>query len=60
MHSAPDALGLTAAVSPALTDAGTSCKVVAGFHHDHLFVPHDRAAVAVTVLARPAAESDAG
>ncbi|OKK09878.1 acetyltransferase [Streptomyces sp. CB02488] len=59
-HSALDAVGLTAAVSLALTDAGISCNVVAGFHHDHLFVPHDRAAVAVAVLERLAAESDAG
>uniref|UniRef100_A0AAU2W1T6 ACT domain-containing protein n=1 Tax=Streptomyces sp. NBC_00008 TaxID=2903610 RepID=A0AAU2W1T6_9ACTN len=60
VHSALDAVGLTAAVSLALTDAGISCNVVAGFHHDHLFVPHDRATVAVTVLERLAAESRAG
>lgn len=57
VHSALEAVGLTAAVSLALTDAGISCNVVAGFHHDHLFVPHDRAAEAVAVLAALAAES---
>jgi hypothetical protein len=50
VHSALEAVGLTAAVAGALTDAGVSCNVVAGFHHDHLFVPHDRAAQAVGVL----------
>ncbi|TWF92049.1 hypothetical protein FHX80_12367 [Streptomyces brevispora] len=60
VHSALDAVGLTAAVSLALTDAGISCNVVAGFHHDHLFVPHGRAAEAVTVLKALAAESGAG
>lgn len=59
VHSALDAVGLTAAVSLALTDAGISCNVVAGFHHDHLFVPHGRAAEAVAVLETLAAESSA-
>ena len=30
--------------------AGISCNVVAGFHHDHLFVPHERAAEAIALL----------
>lgn len=57
VHSALDAVGLTAAVSLALTDAGLSCNVVAGYHHDHLFVPYDRADEAVAVLEALAAES---
>lgn len=48
--SALDAVGLTAAVAAALTDAGISANVVAGFHHDHVFVPADRAQHAVSVL----------
>jgi len=57
VHSAPEAVGLTAAVCLALTDAGISCNVVAGFHHDHLFVPYTRAAEAVRVLEALAEES---
>lgn len=50
VHSALDAVGLTAAVAGALADEGISCNVIAGFHHDHLFVPADRAHVALEVL----------
>ncbi|MEU3483523.1 ACT domain-containing protein [Streptomyces sp. NPDC033754] len=50
IHSALDAVGLTAAVAGALADAGMSCNVVAGFHHDHLFVEHARAEEALAVL----------
>ncbi|MEV6117808.1 ACT domain-containing protein [Streptomyces sp. NPDC052109] len=50
VHSALAAVGLTAAVSRALADAGLSCNVVAGFHHDHLFVPYEHAERAVDVL----------
>lgn len=44
------AVGLTAAVSAALAQAGIACNVVAGVHHDHLFVPCDQAARAMAVL----------
>jgi uncharacterized protein len=37
-------------VASELAQAGLSCNVVAGYHHDHLFVPYDRAPSAVAVL----------
>ena len=37
-----DAVGLTPVVHP-LAEAGISCNVMAGYFHDHLFVPVDRA-----------------
>jgi len=50
VRSSLAAVGLTAAVATALAGAGISCNVVAGFHHDHLFVPADRADAAMAVL----------
>ncbi len=50
IHSALEAVGLTAAVSKALTEAGISCNVVAAFHHDHLFVPTEKAGQAMEAL----------
>ena len=55
VHSALDAVGLTAAVSTALAGAGISCNVIAGYHHDHLLVPADRAADALEALSGLAA-----
>ena len=50
VHSALDAVGLTAAVAGQLTEAGISCNVVAALQHDHLFVPHSRAREALVLL----------
>ncbi|MBJ8343809.1 ACT domain-containing protein [Antrihabitans sp. YC2-6] len=52
VHSSLQAVGLTAAVSSALTAAGISCNVLAGFYHDHLLVPADRIDDALAVLDR--------
>jgi dihydrofolate reductase len=49
--SALEAIGLTAAVSTALTADGISANIIAGYHHDHLFVPIDRAHDAMAALA---------
>jgi uncharacterized protein len=50
VHSSLDAVGLTAEVSKALADQGLSCNVIAGYHHDHLLVPVDRASDALVAL----------
>lgn len=50
VHSALDAVGLTAFVATRLAEAGMSCNVVAGYHHDHLFVPFPRGPEAVALL----------
>lgn len=57
VHSALDAVGLTAAVAGTLADAGISCNVVAGHHHDHLFVPADRADDALRLLSQMSASA---
>lgn len=50
VNSALDAIGLTAAFSTALGNAGISCNVVAGARHDHIFVPSARAGEAMNLL----------
>jgi len=45
-----DAIGVTAWFAQALAAAGIACNVIAGVHHDHLFVPIERAQAAVDVL----------
>jgi len=50
VHSALEAVGLTAAVATALAEAGISCNVIAGAFHDHLLVGWDQREDAVAVL----------
>ena len=50
VHSDLAAVGLTAAFARALADAGIACNVIAGAHHDHVFVPDDRADDALAAL----------
>ena len=57
VHSSLAAVGLTASFSTALAQAGISCNVVAGFHHDHLFVPCERAEKALSTLCALSAAS---
>ncbi|MBC55255.1 MAG: transporter [Gammaproteobacteria bacterium] len=50
VHSSLEAVGLTAAVSAALAASAIPANVVAGFYHDHLFVPEDKADKALQLL----------
>ncbi|MEJ2884946.1 ACT domain-containing protein [Actinomycetospora aeridis] len=50
VHSALDAVGFLAVITRALADAGIGTNPVAGFHHDHLFVPWERRDDAMEVL----------
>jgi hypothetical protein len=50
VRSKLDAVGLTAAVAAALAEAGMTCNVIAGYHHDHLLVAQNRVDEAIAVL----------
>lgn len=52
VYSSLEAVGLTAAVSTALTEGNISANVVAAYHHDHVFVPKDKAEEAMRILRR--------
>lgn len=57
IHSSLQAVGLTAAVSQALASEAISANVVAGFYHDHIFVPQtagERAVACLTLLSAAA------
>ncbi|MPR01723.1 ACT domain-containing protein [Pseudomonas sp. MAFF 212408] len=58
VHSALEAVGLTAAFASALGNAGISCNVIAGFYHDHLFVGRADAERAMHVLRQLAAHAE--
>ncbi len=58
VHSALDGVGLTAAVAGILADQAIPCNMIAGFHHDHLFVPEALAGRAMEALT--ALQQDAG
>jgi hypothetical protein len=50
VYSDLSAVGLTASFATELAGAGISCNVIAGIHHDHLFVPAQRGVDAMRLL----------
>ena len=57
VHSSLDAVGFLACITGRLAQAGIACNAVAGFHHDHLFVPELRVTESLDVLSSLAADS---
>lgn len=55
IHSSLEAVGFLAAITVGLASAGLGVNPVSAFHHDHLFVPADRAEEALAVLEELAA-----
>ena len=50
LNSSLDSVGLTSTFSKALSDEKISCNIVAGYHHDHIFVPYKEKDKAMKVL----------
>jgi hypothetical protein len=57
VHSSLDAVGFLAAITTRLARHGIGVNPVAAYHHDHLFVPAERAADALEALKALAEES---
>lgn len=50
IHSALEAVGFIAKIATKLASLGMGVNPVAGFYHDHLFIPEDRADDAMKAL----------
>ena len=50
VHSSLSAIGFLAAITAKLSENRISVNVVSAFFHDHLFVPHEKASLAMQVL----------
>jgi len=57
IHSDLAAVGFLAAIATRLAEQGIPCNLVAGIHHDHLFLPPELAESAMDVLRALEAES---
>ncbi|MCK1384852.1 ACT domain-containing protein [Bradyrhizobium sp. 21] len=60
VHSSLEAVGFLAAITAGLAEAGISVNAVSAFHHDHLFVPADRADEALAALREMSAAKQDG
>ncbi|TAL93143.1 MAG: ACT domain-containing protein [Paraburkholderia sp.] len=58
VHSSLEAVGFMAVISRKLADAGIPCNVIAGYYHDHILVPVERADNAMASLREIADLSD--
>ncbi len=50
IHSSLEAVGLLAAITSKLAGAGISVNTISAYHHDHLFVPTDKASAVMMLL----------
>lgn len=57
VHSSLNAVGFIKVISGKLADAGIPCNVIAGYYHDHILVPVDRADEAMDRLREIAASA---
>lgn len=60
VHSALEAVGFIAKIATALAKHDMGVNPVAGFYHDHLFVPADRADDAMLILSDMASAATTG
>lgn len=58
VHSSLEAVGFMAVIATELAKEGMGVNPVAGFYHDHIFVPDGREQDAMRVLARIGVEAD--
>jgi hypothetical protein len=59
VHSSLEAVGFIAVISNKLAQAKIPCNVIAGYYHDHVLVPVDRADEAMVRLQEIAASASA-
>ena len=57
VHSSLNAVGFIKVISGKLADTGIPCNVIAGYYHDHILVPVDRADEAMDRLREIAASA---